>query len=423
MKKVASQNFLLLLFLFLIVAVPISWITINKPTRQESLVEARFLSTFHAPNLQTIKTGVKRILQFQPREAMALILGQYLDHSYQKKFEAASSDQFPLRFLLIQFARALDRNMIELAYSPLPDPAIPAAMDSVIYVTRDKSRLIAGPAGFNNTIKNSIDHRIMNLKSIINENPDKTFYFFYHETLPSSKYHPLNQFFINSDRGQAFEYFTENKPKNLTLGSLQFSNLNELMDDYFKTDHHWNMHGISSAYNEIYAMLSQNNPEISPALDLKNLYTIPDIEFSGSYARETMYPIPGEKFEIAKLNLPPYKILSNGELFNDRSGYIQSNYSKEKFTNYYGIFFGEIADSTEYIYENDSDRNLLLIGSSYSRPLIPLLAYHYKHTYYVDLRYLNDFSFSEFIASRLVDDVLIVADNVVLYRDDWMINP
>jgi hypothetical protein len=44
-------------------------------------------------------------------------MDQFIDRFFQKGFEAAASDQFPLRLPLILVARAMDRKMIELAYT------------------------------------------------------------------------------------------------------------------------------------------------------------------------------------------------------------------------------------------------------------------------------------------------------------------
>ena len=425
MRKITPQNSLLIFFLLLIVTVPLAWLTFNKPVRQKSLVEARFLSTFPAPDLQAIKTGVKRILQQKPREGIDLILGQYLNRSFQKKFEAATTDQFPLRLPLILIARSLDWKMIELAYSPLPDPAIPAALKSGIYVMRDGSRLIASPNKFDENKLANVDKHLENLNDLILDHPEINFYLFYLQRLADSPFHPLNQFFSNADNGQQFAYFQANKPAGLTLGSLTYSTLEDLLDSYFKTDHHWNIHGVQKAYEKIYQMLKIKHPYLSQKLDLSNIQTVPGIKFLGSYARETLNPVSGEEFEVAQVNLPPFRETINGEPlpFRQVGDKLHTKLPTGKYSNYYAVFYG----STQALIELDSPYettgNLLIIGSSFTRPLIPLLAAHYEHTYYVDLREYTDFTLSEFVASHPVDDVLIVANDFMLYRDDWLINP
>jgi len=421
-----TGRFSILMVIFLVIlAVLVYLLLVKQPPRQISLIEARYLKTFPSLNYQSFRTSIKRLLKGNINEASSVFLGQFIDRSFQKKVENATTDQFPFRLPLIQFSKAIDRKLIELAYSPFSDLAIPAAMNSGILIMRDGSRLIDGPGVFDENTKKNIDLRIENFQTLVDQYPDKTFYIFYHERVSLSKYHPSNHFYFNSDRGQIFEYFQKKKPIKVMLGALLFSNFEDLSENYYKTDHHWNIHGIQKAYNGIYKMLSENFPSISPALDLNNLYRIPDIEFSGSYSRLTMYPIPGEKFEIAKINLPHYKIVSDTEERenNQGGGYSPSNYSKEKYTNYYGIFFGEDKDLSEFLLENGSTRNLLIIGSSFSRPLVPLLAYHYHQTYYIDLRDYENFSFSEFISSHPVDDVIFVTDGWMLTSDIWKINP
>ena len=425
MKKNTLWNSFPILLLAVIVVVPLFWITFHQPSRQISLVEARYLTNFPAPDYRSIKTGVKRILQRKPGEALTFILGQYLDRSYQKKFEGAASDQFPLRLPLIQTARALDRSMIELAYSPLPDPAIPAAMNSGIYIMRDGSRLIAGPNKFDENRLAYIDNHLENLNDLILDHPELNFYLFYLQRLVDSPFHPLNQFFPNADKGQQFAYFLANRPVGLTLSSLTFSTFKDLLDSYFKTDHHWNIFGIQKAYKEIYKMLKTNYPDLSPALDLSKVQTVPGIEFLGSYARETLYPIPREQFEIAQVNLPPLDQTIKGETkpYNMGPGGPRGDLPKAKFADIYSYLYEVSQELVEFDNKNGPTRNLLILGSSYARPLIPLIASHYKHTYYVDLREFTDFSFSKFVASHPVDDVLIVANDFMLYRDDWLIKP
>jgi hypothetical protein len=429
MKKIPLCNSLLILFLVAIVAVPLTWFTINKPVRQRSIVEARYLYTFPAPDFRSLKTGVKRILQRKPGEALTTILGQYLNRTYQKKFEAAASDQFPLRLPLIQIARDIGREMIYLAYNPLPDPAIPADMKLGFYVTRDGSRLIVGPNEFNDNIKINLDKHIENFNKIINNHPEKKYYLFYLERLVDSPYHPLNQYFPDSDRGQAFKYFEENKPPNLVLGSLMFSNLNDLLNSYYKTDHHWNIYGIKKSYEEIYRMLRMKHQDLSPMLDLNKINPVTGIKYWGSYARGSLYPISGEQFEISQIELPPYDVNIYSENNTEKRSNLnimefeKKEYSNEKYTNYYSAFYGGQNRLIKFDSRNGSNRNLLIIGSSFTRPLAPLLASHYRTTYLIDLRKFPDFSLSKFLSTHPVDDILIVANDFMLYRDEWLINP
>jgi len=290
---------------------------------------------------------------------------------------------------------------------------------------RDGSRLIAGPDNFNETSRGLVEKHLANLDSLIKENPNLNFYLFYLQRLVDSPFHPLNPYFPNADKGRMFSYFQANQHAGLTITALKFSSLKDLLDSYFKTDHHWNIYGIQKAYEEIYEMLKSKNLDLTPPLDLSNIQSVPGIKFLGVYARETLYPIAGENFEVAPINLPSYKLTINGEPlpFRQVIDILQTELPREKYANYYAVFNGSPQALMELENPNESTRNLLIIGSSFTRPLIPLLAAHYKHTYYIDLREYTDFSLSEFVASHPVDDVLIVVNDFMLYRDDWLIKP
>jgi hypothetical protein len=425
MRKITPQNSLLIFFLMLIVTVPLAWLTLNKPVRQKSLVEARFLSTFPAPDLQAIKTGVKRILQRKPREEVDILLGKYVDRSFQKNFEAAASDQFPLRLPLILIKRALDRKMIELAYSPLPDPAIPADMVSGIYVLRDKSRLIPAPDSFSDSTATKVSKHMLNIEYLINKYPEISFYALLYERLPGSKHHPLIQYFPQSDQGRIFEYFKDHKPNNLKVTELSYANLDDFSSNNYKTDHHWNIHGALKAYLQIYSIISKDYLNISPLLDIENVFEVPERKFYGSYARRTLYPIEGETFETVNSNFPNFEVIHADDISTKLpwKNYNKIVLSKEKYTNYYGKMFVAQTDGLEFVNEMSNLRNLLVIGNSFADPLLPLLASHYKHTYYIDLRNFKDFSFSDYIKTHQVDDVLLLIDNSVLLNDIWIINP
>jgi hypothetical protein len=70
------------------------------------------------------------------------------------------------------------------------------------------------------------------------------------------------------------------------------------LENYYRTDHHWNVNGILKAYGDIHDMLASNYPGISPMLEQKDILKFPDIEFLGLMARRTFYPIKGDDFAV-----------------------------------------------------------------------------------------------------------------------------
>ncbi len=206
----------------------------------------------------------------------------------------------------------------------------------------------------------------------------------------------------------------ENAPKGLNLGVLDHSTFNDYLKLFYRTDHHWSVHGTLRAYEIIYQMLAKNFLEISPILPHDQIYTFPDIGFHGSLARFASYQIqPPDKFEVALVDLPPYQTLdAHGNVIElgHMNEYLSGHYSKKPFTDHYIEYYGRDDDFHEFVSENGSERNLLIIGDSYVNSIETLLASHYHHTYSVDIRINPDdnFSLSNFLLQHDVDDILFL---------------
>jgi hypothetical protein len=127
------------------------------------------------------------------------------------------------------------------------------------------------------------------------------------------------------------------------------------------------------------------------------------------------------------IDIPEHEMYFSGQKVevDTREIYFEGDYSMIPYTNHFNEFYGNVTDLIEYNFENDSDRNLLIIGSSFRNALDPLIASHYNKTYCIDLRYDTDFDLSDFLSEHEVDDILIVGDNEVAFEnvEYWKINP
>lgn len=393
-------------------------------------MEYRTLSVFPSLSFSDFKTASKRVLQLKFDEAGELFFDQFKDLSFQKQIQRATSEQFPFRSAGIRLSKNFDRLVIRTAYIFQGDPAVPADTRSGVYETRETAALFPGPESFGSGQKKDIDQKIANYNASIELHPDVNFYAFCIEVIEDSAYNPLNPYFYKADAGQGFQYFLENKPDELNLESLSLTSFEDQLKYFYRTDHHWNVHGMLLGYEKIYNMLAMNYPDISPMLAHENIYTFPDIKFHGRWARSVFYQIePGDVFEVALLDMPPYKIYdSNGNEidYNQKDEYLAGNYSREPFADHYIEYNGADTDFLEYVFDNGAERNLLIIGDSFTNAIEPLLASHYHHTYAVDIRHLPDyyFSLSEFLSAYDVDDVLVLGGpSVVMHQWRWTINP
>ncbi len=301
--------------------------------------------------------------------------------------------------------------------------------DVDIYKVRGLGVLLGEPSLFTKDEQSTIEGKIAQYKKIIQANKDINFHAFYLEMIENSPYHPVNEEFKHADAGRSYEFFAANKPKRLKLDALRLTSFEDHLKYYYRTDHHWNVYGILQGYEQIYQLLADSYPDISPMITTGEVYTFPDIDYLGRWAKLLNYNAKTEPFSVYLANLPPYRIYDregNEIDYNNKDEYLAGQYSTEKFADHYVDYYGADVDFLEYVSENGSDRNLLIIGDSFTNAIEPLLASHYHHTYCVDIRKYPDYkwSFSDFVSQYDVDDVLILGGaSVVLYQWRWSIQP
>jgi len=419
--------YVLTLFFLLLLVVPFLMIANFGSSPEESVVEAREVVALKPASSPNLQRALNLIAEGKYKEGADIILNLYTSATFVKKFETATSDQFPLRLEIIQFSKALERQIIKLAYHFVPDTTIPADMTRDIYYDSNRNQLIYVPSLFNKSTQELIDQRIQNYEDLIQAHPDQNFYLYYHEILENSKYHPLNPYFSEADENQSYEYFENRLPEGLTLEKFMLNGMEDHLKYYYRTDHHWNIYGVLRAYEEVYNMLAKNYPGMSPMLEIEELVTFPGIEFLGSLSRETLFPIDGDEFLVEVVDFPTFEVIKSGQKLSEhpRWAYFAGSYSTIPYTNHFNEFYGKVTDIIEYTFENNSERNLLIIGSSFRNALDPLLGSHYHKTYCIDLRYYTNFSLSEFMSDHKVDDILILGDDEVAFEDVeyWKINP
>lgn len=434
MKQIKPLTNLIVVFYLVIFLVPAYWLLRDNSQSAWSAIENRYLKPFPPFPIQDIKISVKfLILQHEPVASLNTLAEQFRPNEYPKSVEAAASDLFPLRAVWLQTSHGFDRAMIELGYLLRDDSAIPAQMSFSrfrILKTRDANRsLFYFPASVRSSELKKIDETIITYNALTLAHPEVNYYVYSIEPLHQSKAHPLNYMLRHPQHGQYIEYFLSHLPHGLNFKSLRLNSFEDHQRWYFRTDHHWNIHGTLYAYDDLYQMLKENYPSISPTLPHDRLFVFPDIRYHGSLARFTAYQLrPGDIFEVALIDYPPFRILDKDGNDLDLMGmneYLMGNYSNKPFTDHYIKYYGLDDDFHEFVFENGSNRNLLIIGDSFANSIELMLAAHYHHTYSVDIRNYPDmyFSFSDFLINHEVDDVLFLGGGSQTIMHDWTISP
>jgi hypothetical protein len=420
------QYLLIVSFSIILIAAPFFWLTFPQELETFSVIENTKLDQFPKLNRSNFKQGIKQLLNGNFVLGFNSAFDDFLSKEFQKDLESAAGDQIPFRLFFASLARLVERVQIRTVYSLLPDPAFPASLDVDYLLLRGKSQIyLQPPAVWDVLQREKVDDRIENYKNLIDLYPEINFYIFYLERTAFAPYNPMNPFFPQADKGQSFDYFLANKPKELKVSSLRLSGIEEHRQKFFRTDHHWNIRGAWSAYEIIYQMLSVDLPDISPLLELRGFTQIEGLEFCGSYARRTLYPCEPDIFEYAAVDLPPHRTFVNGieTDYGNQRQYLKGDFSRDRYTEHYAEFYGYVTPLVEYDYENSSSRNLLIIGGSYTQAMQEFIAAHYDKTYVVDFRDYTDFSLGDFIRDHGIHDVLVIGDMPVFSREGWQINP
>ena len=191
---------------------------------------------------------------------------------------------------------------------------------------------------------------------------------------------------------------------------------------YFRTDHHWNVYGYTEAYRKITAMMQENYSDI--VMYEPEIRTFEGVEFYGSNALAVSSYKIHDTFAVALFPLDDHNVtresgVSYGgteTLAQSLARYENGTYEKAKS---YGHYIQYQMICREVVYPNNkTDRNLLIIGDSYSPPMHEVLASYFDHTYirYVDSnKALNNISYAKLIEDYKITDVLMLemSDRVV----------
>lgn len=419
-----SFPLIVVLFCLAIFSVLAIWAVRGNDPRDISIIEGRLLARF-TPRDYDLRKAAGRVRRLNFPAAYDALRNLVKYRSDQLSIEKAASDQFPARLALIRAARAVDRQIINLAYLPLSDPAIPADMQSDMQVLRDGAAIVFAPKSYSDAEQEQIDIQLDNYQAMIISYPRIYFMAYHVDLLPYSPYHPEVAYYPQADGGRSLAYFEDHLPQSLSFASMDLEDFTEYLHYFYRTDIHWNIHGVMKAYADIYDLLADSYPTISPPLEFGEMITFPGIEFMGT-ARRTFNPIDPDPFEAVYFDLPSYQVLVDGEQipYGNSAAYFKGEYATEPYYYHFTDFFGENSAFLEYVFENQSNRNLLLIGDSFKIPLQPLIACHYAHTYVINPSLYKNFDLSDFLAQNKVDDILFLGGNNVLFLDpQWAIRP
>lgn len=244
---------------------------------------------------------------------------------------------------------------------------------------------------------------------IMNDYPKSRYFFAIADTPSLSSTGPFRHIVSNPVQYQHYyRHLKENLPKSCTLIDLSYSKGEDIDRDYFRTDHHWRIHGAVRAYNRIVEYLGMT------AIQFEAPAAVTEQEFFGSYARSARDPdVTGDAiFDIAYKRS---RLLVNVDGKDVPESYLDYGYRKipyKKRTVFEEMYGGWFHSAVRIVHINNKTAHsgtLLFVGDSFGNCMERFFAENYRDVYKMDPRF-PDFmqTLNDFLSTHAVDDVLFM---------------
>lgn len=227
---------------------------------------------------------------------------------------------------------------------------------------------------------------------------------------------------------ELFDTFVSSMSENVNIDYLKIDTVYDKVNKYFLTDHHWNRYGSYEGYLSIIDMMKKNHTDFGEAREIVKDWNF-GIPLYGSLDLAVNNYSLSDEFGVLDLGLPDHTLKINRKVpyggkkeFNSLlETYSAGKQNKSKSYNHFMNFY-RIAEEIVYP-ENNTGRNLLFIGDSFSSCVAEALASHFDKTIvrYVDSTEPPEINYSDYIDENKITDVVILetSSRVVLnlYKD------
>ena len=263
------------------------------------------------------------------------------------------------------------------------------------------------------TMLNRSKQQIKKINSMYESCPDVNLYVFIPTTVEDTDL-GLEIFPAESTK-EIFDNFLASLNENIGVDYIKIDSLEDRVGKYFISDHHWNRYGSYEGYCSIVSMMQKNYPDFGEAHPIVEDLDF-DIPLHGSIALAVNSYEINDKFGVINMELPKHTLRINDEVPYGGSrpfesllkNYKEGKYNKDKSYNHF-IEFYRIASKIVYP-DNNTGRNLLLIGDSFSPCITEAIASHFDTTVvrYVDSTKPENINYASWCHENNITDVLIL---------------
>lgn len=372
----------------------------------------KVLNKLNIPVPSALQTNVERsYLEGRPYTRLPNpSVDSFLSGDFQDDLESYTADALPLRETLLLGKASLQRLSISQMAALLGYDAYHTFFGSGYLHETEGNRLLAAPARQSKKVLNGLAASVDSINDFVASNPGYTYYFAmpYRSDvlgigpLAGLVSEPVDAEFLQS------RIFSRLSP-DITQIDLMPSSYEEFKEDYFKTDHHWNIKGAYKAYCKINEAMGN----ASSTLPCGELLTFPTAQFYGSEARSGLDTSIGpDMIQDYEFAVPNHEAWIYGELMpNDfaasTQAYIDGFQPDNPFVNLYADYWH--ADYGQIVFvnqDNKTSKNLLIVADSFSNPMERMFLSSYSRVYVYDPRYAT-ISLADFLKKYDdIDDIL-----------------
>lgn len=385
--------FISCLFSVLLIFIGAYVMFIKPPTTRLSM-ELRTATQFIKPSIQNVSEGF-----------------------FQSTFEKALSDQFIKRQSFLKAYNFLEHTLYDFSLPNKKSMTLVKIGTDVYTFPINDDYLTAFPVLKKDEYETGIQRFSQNVNDIQKKYPEIHFYIYKPFRLNESDWFDEDNGFISY--GQTYRnQFLNSFDSSILVEENQIDSLETYKKYYFKTDPHWNIYGSYEGYRDIASMFAKHYSDVVP-YNYESTYCFESFDFYGQYGRNSTYLTSPDQFLDLNFNLPAYKTLINGvEKKYDQKDEFKNNTIEEFYWNYiYSVYHGNDEAEVQFIFEQNTGRNLLAFVDSYSSPIKYLIASHFDNAYFIDPRINPEFNMRQFLAEHEITDVLYLGFYGSLYSD------
>lgn len=336
---------------------------------------------------------------------------------FQDEVEAYVSACFPSRDRALLANAAAQRSVIELAALPFSFTCFPTQFGGTKLYDRVSSGLFELPATSDRSTMGNLEEFAASVTAMHDSNPGCNVVVFVPDCTRVTEANPSSELVHNSlSHADLLEYLSNAIDPDVEVTHFESKDSDEFFELFYKTDHHWTIDGAYRAYQTIAQVLGLET--ISP-LSRVSYDGYPSY---GSIARQGLYLTADD--HISDFVFPDFDgtVIVNGEIKprDGKTSFADGSVDEglavfRSYESYFGMNYSVVQ------YANNSsknDRNLLIVGDSFTQPVEPMLAASYKNTFSIDPRsnYYTD-SLSAFIDENDIDDIVVIMRITTMVED------